>query len=57
MLITTDNNLRYQQRLKGREIAIIVLSRNRWRLVARMALEIARAVDEARPGTYRVIAV
>jgi predicted nuclease of predicted toxin-antitoxin system len=30
MLITTDKNMRYQQNLTGRKIAIILLSKQQW---------------------------
>ncbi|MGH9560185.1 MAG: hypothetical protein ACRD3S_01920, partial [Terracidiphilus sp.] len=33
VLLTTDNSLAYQQNLKGSKIAIVVISRNRWRMV------------------------
>jgi len=55
LLLTTDNNLEYQQNLKGREIAIVVLSRNRWRSVEMP--QIVEAVNAARPGSYAVIEV
>jgi len=32
ILLTTDNSITYQQNLKGRKLAIVVISRNRWRL-------------------------
>ncbi|MGD1092470.1 MAG: hypothetical protein ABSB35_10825 [Bryobacteraceae bacterium] len=35
VLLTTDNNLAYQQNLTDRRIAIVVLSRNKWRTVQR----------------------
>lgn len=57
MLLTTDNNLAYQQNLKARRIAIVVLSRNRWRMVQRMNRKIAAAVDEAAPGSYTLIEI
>ena len=31
VLLTTDNGFGYQQNLSGRKIAIVVLSRNKWR--------------------------
>ena len=31
--LTTDRNLRYQQNLTGRRIAIVVLGKGRWRLM------------------------
>ena len=57
VLLTTDNNLAYQQNLKGRKIAIVVISRNRWRLVQRMIRKIVEAVNSARPGTYKLIEI
>ena len=49
VLLTTDKNLRFQQNLQGRTLAIVVLS-NRWRLV-RSALEPIAAVNAAKPGS------
>lgn len=44
VLLTTDNGFGYQQNLKGRRIAIVVLSRNRWRAVQRVIRKIVAAV-------------
>ncbi len=33
VLITADKNMRYQQNLKGRKIALVVLSTPRWPVV------------------------
>lgn len=55
VLLTTDNNLAYQQNLTGREIAIVVLSRNRWRLVQRVIRKIVATVNAAEPGSYTLI--
>jgi hypothetical protein len=33
VLVTTDKNIRYQQNLAGRRIAIVVLGKARWRLI------------------------
>lgn len=57
VLLTTDNSLAYQQNLKGRKIAIVVLSRNRWRTVQRMIPKIVAAVDRATPGSYTIIEI
>jgi hypothetical protein len=44
--------IRYQQNLKGRKIAIVVLRQSPWGLV-RLPLErIAAAVDAATPGSF-----
>jgi len=32
VLVTTDRNIRYQQNLAGRKIAIVVLGKERWTL-------------------------
>jgi hypothetical protein len=57
VLLTTDNDLAYQQNLEGRKIAIVVISRNRWRLVQRMIRKIVAAVNAAEPGSYTLIEV
>jgi hypothetical protein len=57
VLLTTDNNLAYQQNLKERRIAIVVLSRNRWRMVQRVMPKIAAAVHVASPGSYTVVEI
>jgi hypothetical protein len=56
VLLTTDNNIAYQQNLKERNIAIVVLSRNRWRLVQRLMRKIVAAINDAEPGSYTLIA-
>lgn len=57
VLLTTDNNLGYQQNLKGRRIAVVALSRNRWRMVQRVIQKIVAAVNAATPGSYMLIEV
>ncbi len=55
VLLTTDKNLAFQQRLEGRRIAIVVLGNPQWP-VARLHLKaIVAAVDAATPGSYTVI--
>jgi hypothetical protein len=36
VLVTADKNIRYQQNLEGRKIAIVVLTQLRWGLVRKM---------------------
>jgi len=55
VLLTTDTNLPHQQNLKGRQLAIVILSKNRWTLVRPMMQQIADAVNAARPGTYALV--
>ena len=52
VLLTTDKNLRYQQNLAGRKIAILVLGRGRWTLVEPYVDRVADAVAAAVPGSY-----
>ena len=35
VLVTTDKNLRYQQNLRGRKLAVVVLGQGRWSLIRR----------------------
>jgi len=55
VFLTTDKNLVYQQNLSGRRIAVVVLGRNRWSLIRPVLAGVARAVDEARPGSYTLV--
>lgn len=52
VLLTTDRNIRYQQSLTGRRIAIVVLGKGRWRLIRKRLAAIAAAVAATRPGSF-----
>ncbi len=52
LLLTTDKNIRYQQNLKGRKIAIVVLGNSAWRMARKHLDRIAAAVNAATPGSY-----
>jgi hypothetical protein len=45
VFVTTDRNLRYQQNLTERNIAIVILGNGRWRLIRTKLAEIAAAVN------------
>ena len=51
VLLTTDRNIRYQQNLADRKIAIVVLGKGRWRLIRKRLPEIGAAVAAATPGS------
>ena len=51
-LVTTDQQLRYQQNLANRKIAILVLSSASWPRLRPRAAEIATAVDALASGGY-----
>ncbi|MBV9610843.1 MAG: hypothetical protein JO091_00150 [Acidobacteriaceae bacterium] len=55
VLVTTDRNLRYQQNLAGRKIAIVVLGKGRWAVITAHIAEIVAAVNAATPGSYSEI--
>lgn len=52
ILVTTDKNIRYQQNLTGRRIALVVLANPRWPVVRRYVQRVVTAVNAASPGTY-----
>lgn len=54
-LITTDQNLSYQQNLTTRTIAIVVLTTTRWKLIERFGAEIEAKIDGVRAGDFLVI--
>ena len=52
VLLTSDKRIKYQQNLRGRKIALVVLTQGRWGPVKKRLPEIAAAVDAAKPGSY-----
>ena len=52
VFVTADKNLRYQQNLVGRSLAIVELSTNRLSLLLPMIDQIVIAVESATPGAY-----
>jgi hypothetical protein len=52
VLLTTDKQIRYQQNLTARKIAIVVLRNSTWRVVRLHLDRIAQAVAVATPGSY-----
>jgi hypothetical protein len=55
MLVTTDKNLEYQQNLKGRKIAILVLPTTSWLKIQPHQGKIAAAVNDMKPGDYLLL--
>ena len=53
--ITTDKNLEYQQNLAKRQSAILVLPTTNWPEIQLHQVEIAAAVNQMQPGTYRAL--
>lgn len=57
VLLTADKNMRYQQNLRGRRIAIIVLSTPQWPVVRLYVERVAAAVNAAKPGSYTEVEI
>ena len=59
VLLTADQNLRYQQNLRGRRLRIVVLHARRTRLpeLAPLAPAVLRALAEMQPGEIRSVGV
>jgi hypothetical protein len=52
VFVTADKNLRYQQNLTGRGLAIVELPTNRLRILMTMTADIVSAVTSATSGSY-----
>lgn len=52
VLVTTDRNLRHQQNLSSRRIALVVLSTTSWPRIQGAVLEVVRAVEASVEGSY-----
>jgi len=52
VVVTADKNMRYQQNLEGRKIALVILSTPQWPVVRLHLGKIAAAVNAAAIGSY-----
>jgi len=52
LIVTTDQNLKYQQKLAGRRAAILVLLSTSWPRIEKVAPDIARKVGTLTSGDY-----
>ena len=57
VLVTTDKNIHYQQNLKARKIALVVLQHSQWPMVKLVVGSIVAAVNSALPGSYLEVEV
>ncbi|MFN0105527.1 MAG: hypothetical protein ACKV2U_26000 [Bryobacteraceae bacterium] len=55
LLLTTDKNMKYQQNLKDRRIAIVVLGNSNRPIVHRYIDRVIAAMNAATPGSYTEI--
>lgn len=52
VMVTTDKNISYQQNLRERKIAIVVLGKGRWSLIEPHVGEVVAAVNASSTGSY-----
>lgn len=57
VIVTTDQNMRYQQNLADMGLAIVVLTATAWPRVQHHVDEIRIAVEEVRPGEVRDVPI
>jgi hypothetical protein len=56
-LVTTDSNLRFQQNLGNRRIAIVALLTTSWPRIQRAIPTIRTAIASATPGSYTAVEI
>jgi len=57
VLVTPDKNIRYQQNLAVRTIALIVLGNPQWPVLRLHVQRVVAAVNAARPGSYTEVQI
>jgi hypothetical protein len=57
LLLTCDQNIRYQQNLTSRKLAVVILSSNHWPALRQIADRIATAVDFVQTGQIVMVDV
>jgi len=55
VMVTSDQNIRYQQNLTGRKLALVVLGSNIWPVLRDHGAEVAAKVRAATPGSYAFV--
>ena len=55
--LPTDNNIRHQQNLRDRQIALVVLQHSQWPMVKLVIGNIVPAMNSAQPGSYQEVEV
>jgi hypothetical protein len=57
LLLTTDQNLKYQQNLSARKIGVIVLLSTSWPRLQKCVAEISAAIGRAKSRSYEELSV
>ena len=56
-IVTTDQNLKYQQNLTERTIAIIVLTKTSWPRIQKSIDRVVSEIESVAPGDYKEIEI
>jgi hypothetical protein len=57
VLVSTDKNIRYQQKLASRKIALVILGNSQWPIVQLHLDKIVAAVNACTPGSYTEVEI
>ena len=57
VLITTDQDIRHQQNMPNRRVAVIVLMNTAWPRISRRTEAIRNAIDGIQPGEVREVPI
>ena len=57
LLITKDQNIRFQQNLAGRRVGILVLLSTSWPRIQPRTGDVQEVVDGMQPGAYREVPI
>jgi hypothetical protein len=57
ILVTTDQGIRYQQNLRGRRLALIVIDTNDWTRIRNHTSMIVDAISRVTPGDFRQVEI
>jgi hypothetical protein len=55
VLVTADKNMAFQQNLKARKLAIVVLPTNNWKTLQSHITAINNAIDFSAPGSFHYV--
>ena len=55
VMVTGDKNIKHQQNLTGRRVALVVLGTIDWNVLRHHATAVVQAVDRATPGSYQAL--
>lgn len=57
VMVTADQNIRYQQILPGRRIGLVIVSTSSWQVVRAHGQDIAAALKQVSQGSYCEVAL